>query len=422
MENPISKYIGRIVGKQLALKASPGKKPPLPENPDAVDPKTVIMDWFKSYQSLYRKELTDWLEAREQRRHPINPITYPLQQLYNDALIDSVLRRQMMNRILRVTNKSFLIKDKNGIVDADRSLLIQNKWFRRMVRQAVQSKFYGYSMIYINQWKPGNIISTIPIPREHVIPEQGLLLKSITDRDGLRYADFPNFLIYMQLEDDAVGLFESVAPLTILKRHSWASWDEFEQIFGMPMRIAKTMNQTKTHLDELEGWMQTMGSLNYAILPKTDEIEILPNNQTDSYNVFNQKRIAVNEEIAIAINGQTMTTFDGSSRSQSETHLKTQEEITSEDIQDVTDWFNTGFINVMRALGYDLPEGLYLDIVANTAIPIKDRSEVDLKISQMGYQFDPDYIEETYNVILNKDNPTKDPTPVGDTKQLGFFQ
>jgi len=43
----------------------------------------------------------------------------------------------------------------------------------------------------------------------------------------------------------------------------------------------------------------------------------------------------------------------------------------------------------------------------------------------MGFNFDKDYIEETYNVVLDKDNPVKQVanTPnFQDPTQLGFFR
>jgi len=426
MRNPIIKRIDTFLEKRYNLKYAPAKEPPLPkEDPlkkEPFAPSAIIMDWFKTLQSLYRKELDDWKTARETRRHPWNPYTYALQQLYQDSMLDNMLFRQINNRILRVSNKQFLLKDKNAVIDEERSKFIRKRWFRNMVQQAIYSKFFGYSMVYINRWEPGNIISTMKIDREHVIPERGVLLKNYTNYyDGLIYGEYPNFLIYMQLEDDAVGMLERIAPLTILKRHSWASWDEFEQIFGLPLRIAKTANQSQKHMDDLAGWMESMGQSCYAVLQMGDEIDIKENKQPDSFRVFNEKRKAVNEEIAIAVNGQTMTSLPGSSRAQSETHERTQEEITDEDITDIGDWFNTDFIKVMRNLGYDIPEGYYLDIVANSQLSIENRTKTDEAVSRMGFSLDPDYIEKTYNVILDKTAPKKNPLPGGDPASLSFF-
>ncbi len=425
MDNPIKKYLDKVLDKRIALKMNPGKVPPIPtDDPLRKDATSFVMDWFKVFEQLYRHELDEWIQARAARRSPINPYTWQLQQLYKDAMLDNILKSQVSARILRITNKAFLLKDASGEIDSDRSRFIQAKWFRKLVREAIRSRFYGYSLVYINNWENGNIRDVKIIPREHVIPERNLFLKNVNNYyDGLHISEFPNFLIYMQLGDDAIGELESIAPLTILKRHSWASWDEFEQIFGMPLRVAKTGNYTEKHLNEIETMLATMGSAAYAILQNTDEIDIKPSNQSDAYRVYNEKRKAINEEISIAVNGQTMTSIAGSSRSQAEVHERTQEEITADDIKDIEDWYNDSFIDVMRNLGYDIPSGYYLNLMANTEMDIQDRAKVDVSVSQMGFQLDADYIEETYNVTLDKTNPRKTPSaPGGPPANLSFFQ
>ena len=55
---------------------------------------------------------------------------------------------------------------------------------------------------------------------------------------------------------------------------------------------------------------------------------------------------------------------------------------------------------------------------------MEEKVKIDESISRMGFNFDAEYIEETYNVVLDKDNPTKAVTnaPVfQDPTQLGFF-
>ncbi|MCX6232632.1 MAG: DUF935 family protein [Bacteroidetes bacterium] len=400
--------------KDLAL-----KQPPITDTTNDAQVNKIMVDYFKTYQSLYRREIDDWQNARILRRSIINPTTIQLQQLYQDSLVDIFLKRQIRNRILRISNRTVVIKDKVGNIDVDKSAVLQTKVIRTIIKKAMESKFYGYSMLYVAKWEPGKIIKLVEIPRGNVIPELGLLLKDAYNvGTGIKYTDYPNFLLYSQL-DDPIGLLEDIAPLTMLKRHSWASWDEFEQIFGIPLRIAKTMVDTQKHRDDLEFWLQNMGSAAYAILPKTVDLEVKPSEQTDSFNVFNEKRKAVNEEIAIGVNGQTMTTLQGSSRSQSETHLKTQDEITADDLQDTLDYLNDEIIQILRNLSYDIPEGYYFDLMQRTNIPVGEKAKIDQILLQGGYRLDNEYVEETYNVKLDKENPFNAP---GQNKSaLSFF-
>jgi hypothetical protein len=378
-----------------------GRKPPIT---DTRGSDKVEIDYFRFYESLARKEIADFQAARVARHDPFNAVTYPMQQLYKDCMLDNHLRGAAENRILRVLNKEFVIKDEKGKVDPDRSRFVQTRWFRHAVRRAMESKFYGYSMLLVSEFTQGAIRTLIDIPRENILPERGLLVKEAMNptAESIPFRMFPNFFIYIQLLDEPFGILERIAPLTIYKRHSWAAWDEFEQIFGVPIRIARTMINTQKHRDDLQKWMETMGTANYMITDKQTEIEVVENRKTDSYNVFLKKIEAINKEISKAIVGQTMTMDDGSSQSQATVHLKIYDEVTKADIMDIQDWASDSFFPVMRAYGYDLPEGFYLELSEKLVIEPKDKIEIDRTLLQAGYHIDPAYIQEFYGTPLVK--------------------
>ena len=394
-----------------------GKKPPIT---DTRDTNKLEIDYFHLYESLYRKEVADWQNSRGVRYDPFNPITYPIQQLYKDAMLDNHLRGAIESRILRILNKEFVFKAKDGVRDDERSLFIQKRWFRQLVRKAMESKFYGYSMVFINNYSSGDIRGFVDINRENIIPEKGLLLKDAYQVTGtaIDYRAFPNQLIYIQLGENAIGILERVAPMTIYKRHSWASWDEFEQIFGVPIRVARTMIDTQKHKDELQYWLETMGTASYAILDKQVDIEIKENQKTDSYNVFLQKINVINKEISKGVVGQTMTMDDGSSQSQASVHLEIYQDYTDADIMDIQDWATDDFVPVMRNLGYDIPEGHYVECVEKTVIKPEERIKIDQVLLGAGFNLTPQYIENTYEVELDEENPRREITPV---EPLGFF-
>lgn len=412
--------------KSLVLAGDKRKSNRFGKQPDIVDTRgssKMEIDYFHFYESLYRKEVTDWQKARIMRYDPFNPITYPIQQLYKDSMLDNHLQGATENRILRVTNKEAVLKDPEGVIDTKRSLFVQKRWFRHITRKAMESKFYGYSMCFINNFTAGSINKIIDIPRENVIPEKGLILKEAHNPSGeaIPYAAFPNFLIYIQLLPEAVGILERVAPMTIYKRHSWASWDEFEQIFGVPIRIARTMINSEKHKNELQSWLETMGTASYGIFDKQVDIEIKENQKSDSFNVFLQKINVINREMSKGIVGQTMTMDDGSSQSQAEVHQQTYQEITDADIMDFQDWATDDFLPVMRNLGYDIPEGYYLELQEKAVIKPKDKIKIDAELLRAGYNLKPKYIEDTYDVELDEDNPKSEARQSPVNESLSFF-
>lgn len=132
---------------------------------------------------------------------------------------------------------------------------------------------------------------------------------------------------------------------------------------------------------------------------------IKENNRSDAFNVFAQKIAHINREISKAILGQTMTMDDGGSYSQAEIHLQILDEITNADIADIEDWFNNEFVAILRGWGYDIPEGYWLDIVANASVNPAEKIKIDEALMRNGWNLDKRYIEQTYEVKLDETQP-----------------
>lgn len=387
------------------------KKPEfVPKTDNQPQDRHITIDYFHLYENLLRKEIDDWINARTARRDPFHPITYYQQQLYKDALLDNHLAGAIdTQRILPVINKEFLVRDPKGNTDTARSTLIQGKWFRDILRQALLSIFYGYSLIFVdNLASPSRTI--LNVHRENVVPELGRILNNPLDLSGrhIDYRQFPAYFLYASLGSDTIGLIESVAPLTIYKRHSWASWDEFEQIFGLPIRIARTAINTREHKDDIQAWLETMGTAAYAILDKQTDIEIKESNRSDAYHIYLEKVNAANREISKRILGQTMTMEDGASLSQAQVHEKMLREVHNSDLTELTDWVNDTLFPVLRLHGFDIPEGYTFAAQDREVISPKEKIAIDQALLNAGYNLDPAYIENFYGTPLDKDNPRRD--------------
>lgn len=370
----------------------------------------VSVDYFHLYENLLRKEIDDWINARTARRDPFRPITYYQQQLYKDALLDNHLAGAIdTQRILPIVNKEFIIRNPNGKTDEQRTLLIQGKWFRDILRQALLSIFYGYTLIFVdNLASPSRTV--LNIHRENVVPELGRILNNPLDLTGrhIDYRQFPAYFLFASLGADTIGLLESVAPLTIYKRHSWASWDEFEQIFGLPIRIARTAINTREHKDDIQQWLETMGTAAYAIIDKQTDIEIKESNRSDAYHIYLEKVSAANREISKRILGQTMTMEDGSSLSQAQVHANVLKEVHASDLTELTDWVNDTLFPVLRIHGFDIPEGYTFAAQDREVISPKEKISIDQALLNAGYNLDPDYIENFYGTPLDKDQPRRE--------------
>lgn len=387
--------------------SSAAKAPQFVESSD----NSIQIDYFHLQESLYRHELNDWVEARSARYDPWNPTTYQIQQLYKDALLDNHLAGAIdTQRILPILNKAFVFRDQQEKVDSDLSRLISGRWFREIVREAMNSIFFGYSLIFCEHLSDPLRRRVVFVNRENVIPERGIIVPNpmVTSGEHIAYTDYPSFFAFASLGANRIGTLESIAPLTIYKRHSWASWDEFEQIFGLPIRVARTAINTKQHHDELQDWLQAMGSASYAIFDKNTDIELHESQHKDAYHIYLEKVNAVNKEISKRILGQTMTTEDGSSQSQAEVHLRILDEVRKADTAEVTDWLNDTLLPIMRAQGFNIPDGYSIAIIDRPNVTPKDKIAIDQVLLNAGYNIDPDYIEDFYGTPLIKDQPRRE--------------
>lgn len=371
----------------------------------------LTIDLVKSKHSVYRKEINHWQKGRLLRQSQ-PPRTYLQQSSYKDAMIDTHLTAVIENRILRIQNKRFVIVDTKGVANPDKSQILAKRWFSKIVRYAMESIFFEYSLIQL--LKNGKeIIGVKLIERGHVIPDSGIVVKNVTDDKGLDFTAFPDDLLFVKLHDGH-GLLEKAVPMTILKRHSWASWDEFEQIFGIPIRIAKIATSNDKVKNEVADWLESMGKASFAVFPTTAEIEIKENKNTDAYQVFFKKIEAVDSQVSILVNGQTMTVKDGSSKSQAEVHERTEDQITVADLKDCLDWLNDEFLPTLRRLGYPIAENERIGVEKITD-PMQRIKTDEIIMRESGYRLTKDYIERVYGTEL-EEIPKEDRNPQTEKK------
>lgn len=373
----------------------------------------LMVDVIRRQRRLWRKEINDWTSARYARYNSELPRTYLIQELYEDVMLDGHLTGITQNRTMRTTNKNFIFAVDGKKDDMLTELIKDKEWFEVLIEKAHESTYYGYSLLFINDYDKGNIKSVMLIPRGLVVPENNILLYDLTTDNGIDFTLLDDILLYAQFYDP-VGLLEKAAVYTILKRHSWGSWDEFEELFGIPIRIAKIASQSETVKDEVAGWLEEMGSAPFGVFPLGTEVEIKENAKSDSFNVFFQKIKALDSELSKLVLHQTMTTDNGSSKAQGNVHENTLNELIYADEKKMISFLNGRLVPAMRKLGYTIPENAKI-MVEKTTDPGK-QIEIDSVLLANGIRLKKDYIEKTYGVEVEA-MPEVNPKPTGTTKK-----
>lgn len=357
----------------------------------------LMVDLIRRQKRLWRKEITDWQAARYAYYQSDIPKNFPMQELYDDIMLDGHLTAVTEDRTLRCTNRDYIFTI-DGIKDDELTKFIEDQeWFDLVLEEAHKSIYRGETFIWIKEFEKGLIKKTEVIDRSFLVPGQKILLYDLNGVKGLDVSEVNDVLLYANFYSN-IGILEKAAVYTILKRHSWGSWDEFEELFGIPIRIAKIASQSEQVKNEVAGWLEQMGSAPYGVFPIGTEVEIKENSKADAFNVFYMKIQALDKELSKLILHQTMTTENGASKAQGNVHENTLAEVNKSDRKKMLSFLNKRLVPAMRLLGYKIPDNAKITI--EKIIDPQEQIKIDSNFISSGYILKQQYIEETYGTEI----------------------
>ena len=205
-----------------------------------------------------------------------------------------------------------------------------------------------------------------------------------------------------------LGLLLKCVPQAFSKKNMRAYWDVFGELFGMPIRIAKTNVQTGSERSRIEAMLENMGAAAWGLFPDGTDIDIKESSRGDAFNVYDRRIDRANSEMSKGILNQTMTIDNGSSLSQSEVHLEIFENVCAADAAMVRNIVNDKLIPLMLEHGFSL-EGLSFDWDEAASFSPSERREMERMILQ-SYDVDPQYFIDRYKI------------PITGKRSDGFFE
>jgi hypothetical protein len=378
--------------------------------------------------SLWRKETAEWELARTTALSLHNPNRLSLVEFYKSIETDLFIRGQKNQRVNRIKNRKVkVVNTKTGEVDKELTKLLQKKFFRQFRQYAMDAKFHGYRLLYFTVDRLGRPECKFVYP-EHIIPEKGIIVKNPSDTDGISYLEGKWAKYFIPVgEPEDLGMYENLAYAYLLRKHSWASWDEFEELFGVPLRWISTTATDKKVLDALEDFAMSMGSSNYALVPGDAKMEVKEGRTQDAFQVFNEKRKAVNEEVSIFINGHAEQVNEKGSRGKSETIIrKTQDEISADDDLDILQIVNDELLPHLNWLfGFNFGPEHEVQFDDTKVLEPKEKADLFKVVSDMGFVPDADQVSQDLNIKITgrkndgkNQNKSKNLEPTNQTSSI----
>lgn len=390
----------------------------------------IAIDIQRTTDPLTRKDIADWRIASQWAINVDSPNRIRLYDIYNDVNLDAHLSGCVKQREGFVMSRSFKLVDAMGNEDEQALHYFDQAWFKELCRLVLEAVYWGYSLIELGDLTTDGdgcvcYDGVQLIPRKHVIPEYGRVITDLGRdwRTGIDYRQppFSDWLIEAGRPDD-LGLYQKAAMHTIPKKNMLAFWDTFGEIFGMPMRIAKTTSRDQKDIDKLSDMLQESGASLTMVAPLDTEIEFVESAKGDAFNVYDKRIDRCNSELSKLIIGQTMTIEDGSSLSQSQTHLQVFENLVESDRDMLRDVVNNRLIPRMVKHGFPL-KGLRFDWDDSVDYTPEQQKAYEEMVLQH-YDVDPKYFEEKYGMPCEKKQQPatlapEPPTPPDDGKDKG---
>ena len=364
-------------------------------------------------QYLTKKDIAQWRLAWGLAINVDNPQRLRLYDIYVDALADLHLSGCIVQRTEMVMKKAFrLVSIKDSKENRALTETLECAWFKDFMRLSLESRYWGHSLIQFGDIVNGAFEGVTLVPRRHVVPEYGVIVKNAGDewKKGFPYREgkLAEWVIEAGGAQD-LGLLLKCAPHTISKRNMTAFWDTFGEMFGMPLRIAKTISRDKAEQSLIEKALEGMGAAFWGLFPDGTDIEIKETTRGDAFNVYDRRIALANAEMGKGILGQTLTIEQGDkgARSLGEVHLSVLKDIVEADADFIRDLVNNRLLPFMARHGIDVAGHRFEWDNSIDYTPEQQRA-IEQMLLSAGYDIAPEYFADKYNIPLEKRSAGKE--------------
>lgn len=353
------------------------------------------------YDGLKENDIRDWRNAHAAALDSEKPIRYDLYTIYRDTLLDDHLKSVIKVRLEKVLKNEFqIVNDKDGSIDVEATNYLKRRWFWQFMTYAWNANLYGYTLIQF-----GDIIKTDKgfefkdveeVDRRFLRPEKNQFVLEPYDESGFPYdkGNIANWLLEVGDKKD-LGLLLEATPLAISKKYMGIFWDEFGEMFAAPIRVGKTNINNNDERSKVADMLEQMGRNAWGVFDTNTDIEIIETQKKDAYMVYDKRIERLEKGMSKLVVGNTMTTDDGSSHSQSQVHLEITEDIVDSDKRELMFTINEELIPFLIMHGYPL-QGKSFKWDDREYLNLKDQADVDKWLLEY-FDIDVDYFKSKYN-------------------------
>ncbi|MEO8589420.1 MAG: DUF935 family protein [Flavobacteriales bacterium] len=355
--------------------------------------------------TLRSQTVADLQNAINSARNELMPRRKYLYELYENFKLDGHLAAVLAKRTSNVTNKKVMwVQDgaNEELMKRINEDILETPWFYQFLENAMEVVPYGTTVIELIP-ENGLISKCEVVPRGNVVPEFGYISKDATNPSTpwIYYradAKYSTYLIEVGRPKDLGAMMIALLYL-MYKRGGFGDWAQFAELFGMPFRVGKYNPFDEGTRQKLMTAMAEMGGAGYCVIPDGTSLDFIQTGGGSGQQgaIYKDMIELCNTELSKLILGQTMTTDNGSSRSQGEVHERVEDGITLSDMRRTEFLLNWELKERLVKLGYPVANGKFQFEQARN-LSLVDRIEIDVKVSEQLGGLPPSYWHDTYGI------------------------
>lgn len=354
--------------------------------------KTVIT---RARDLIIDANMTQYQVAIDSARSETWQDRHRLYHIYQNALdfdghVQACIELRLMNTIGK--KLEYVINDK----PVDISMLSDSPKFEQFLRDLLMVRFWGIGVFeyFITEYAGRGYFDYQKIPLLNINPYK----RVIYTQPYYSGTEIPiKGLIQMLGTPEDLGLLKVISRLAILRRANTSNWANYNELAGDNFMLIK-YNEPEDPRERARFRDQMQQRGKNAIVDTVLDAEVSSQSGTTGtiFQTFEQFQQWVTDELSKMILGQTMTTEDGSSRSQAEVHERMQQTIFDNDSEYLLRFLNYEFYEVQSMFG--IPEGGRWQFVQSGSLKDKTEIEKDILLKQLGIIFTDEELRKKYGI------------------------
>lgn len=328
-----------------------------------------------------------------------------LDTLYSWCIQSSpFLVSQINKRLVPIAKTEFAFAHPDGTIDEDITKMItKTKWFKKLIRSRLLSKFYGVKVVGIDITR--DILVDYPM-RNIDIVNQAVRDQTYGIESVAYVKDYDN-LFFMQPETDQdfkLGMLQPIARAMIGIVEAYNNWSVTSATYSYPRttvgyidgnkeckliatKIANNLDPLDTPLLPFKQTLDDKGNV-YQVEIKPVQTQMYP----DAFRVFKEYIESYRSEIMQLVTGGTLlgaTEKNTNSEQLAQIHMGLYEDLCDDDKRDVLNFFNEegALLKLARLLGIDEIADMHVVEIPDKNISIDKFGKVGRVLSSMGMAY-----------------------------------